>query len=169
MKQQKFFQILYNTWKNINDDHIGVSGLRLRINNKFINNFLTNILTTFDLKCDLACEYNWIKRLDSRNTVSPFWKGLFKCKICKSKFNAEIHNPPNSLEDDSFIKIDYDDEIICQVFAKSSRTSGEKRKMLAYEIMSKGYSKLKSENIIYNSAFPDNEGILFFLFYSILI
>ena len=160
---------MYKTWKNINDDHIGVSGLRLRINNKFINNYLTNTLTTFDLKCVLSCEYNWIKSVDSRKTTSPFWKASFICKKCKTKFSAEIQHPPNSLEDNSFIQINYDDELICQEFSNNNRTTGEKRKMLANEIMSKGYSKLKSENIIYNSAFPDNEGILFFLFYSILI
>ena len=76
MKQQKFIQIFYNTWKNINDDHIGVSGLRLRINNKFINNYLTNTLTTFDLKCVLSCEYNWIKSVDSRKNNKPILESL---------------------------------------------------------------------------------------------
>ena len=163
MKQNVNFGIKADLWVKICEEQTSFSGTRLRINNKYANDFLTRIIMDFNLKCELSCGYNWIKVDLSRKIGCPYWRAVFFCKNCKSKFEAKIQKEPNSIENNSIIEIVFDDQNICtEIVNNKNRYSGEKREKLACEIMSKGYTKLKSENVIYNSAFPEKDGKLTF-------
>ena len=171
MKQTINFDIKHESWMEIFEKHTGLCGIRIRINKKFANDFLSKIIASkYELKCELFCVYNRIKAAGSRKKGCMFWRGLFKCKICKSEFEAEIQQGPNLSDDNSFMRIVFDDQNICKGFFKANRSSGEKRLELANKIMLKGYSKLKSENTIYNSAFPDHERMyLFYIFLKLVL
>ena len=153
------YAINNDLWKKIYEEQTGLCGLRLRINKTVINDLLNHMMGKYNYKCVLACEFNWFKAIESRKRGCSYWRGVFFFKNCKTKYVAEIEDEPNFLQDNTLIKIIFDDQKICTELIKSSRSSGEKRELLASKIKSKGYTKLKSENIIYNSAFPDNEGI----------
>ena len=160
MSQQSLnYEIAGDKWKNIYETYAINCGSKIRLAPKFVCEFLMIILLSFDLKCSIKCRYNWFKELESRKVMCAYWRGLFDCKYCKTKFEALIQNGPTSNAlDNLIVNIKYIDQNIClKKIEIVARCTGEKRMQLASEIASKGYSKLKSENLIYNSAFPDND------------
>lgn len=156
MQQKINFKIEADLWNKIYEQHTGHCGIRKRINNKFANDFLTKIIAKYNLKCVLSCKYNWLKADSSRKKDCTYWRGIFFCINCKTNYKTEIKNQPNLCDKNTFLEIEFDDILLCKEL-KKTRYNGEKREILANEIKLKGYSKLKSENIIYNSAFPDHE------------
>ena len=152
------FEIDHFIWKNILENNTKIWGKRKCLQYAPLNNYLTKLLQTKDVKCIVKCKYNWFKEENSRKQSSSYWRGTFYCQTCTSKFVAIIQNDPFILEKSVFININYSsDQSICQNIIKDKKCSGEQRVCLANEIMSKGYTKLKSENTIYNTAFPDND------------
>ena len=116
-------------------------------------NKLTFKLNELNYNCTLKCIYNYFKQPDSRKKTSSFWRGSFQCvnKACNALFSANIQNE-NQADNPTFVHITCEkpDYINHDKEIKTQRCVGQERKLIGLELLAKGVSNKKTDNILFN-------------------
>lgn len=127
---------------------------------KSFSSDFTSILTkkfqALGSKCLLKSDFNWFRKENCRKN-GDFWVGKYTCLVCKNHFKARWIQEEMMTIIIEGKKVDHgisEGKSINPIF-------GEKRKLLAQEIVAKGISSFRIENSLSGSIIinPDNRKI----------
>lgn len=131
---------------------------RSKFNSSFTD-YLSSLIQKKGINCWLSCKYNWIRQTNSQKQCCPFWRGSYVCIDinCRNKFDAAIFDNLNIQDTDqvnlkgTLIFINYSEQKKhgCKL-RKKIRCTGEKRELLAKELILEGTTNIISEHILHN-------------------
>lgn len=136
---------------------------RKRLSADFTN-FVSKKLQANGIKCWLKCNSNWFLKENGRKK-GDFWSGKYSCIECSSIYKLRIKKLPiEKIEVETILDLSSHQEFIEK---KTNRISGEKRKILAQEIVSKGVGNFKTENFLSEKGFIEFVKKTFIIFFAI--
>ena len=110
--------------------------------------FISTKIQEKGFKCWLKANYNWFRKENSRKN-GDYWAGKYECILGPNIFKMHIAEWPFNK-----IIIELEAKVCCHeefIPAPKNRIRGEKRKLLAHEIVSKGVGNFRAENYLKNS------------------
>lgn len=110
---------------------------------------LSKKLQILGTKCWLKCNFNWFRKQNSRKTGN-FWNGKYQCIECNKVYSFSMND--ESMEYLNIENFEHDNPHVDFVIEPNFRISGEKRKILALEIASKGISNFRAEKFLFNKS-----------------
>ena len=127
---------------------------------QFLNEFteaLTIRLHKSGLNCWLSCTYNSFTTANNKKG-KKYWRGLFKCKFpnCGIEYEATIEDEPDFIiRPHIILKIQSLEVCLHEKLCIQPRISGKSRSDLGKELMLKGVTNVRIENILANRDIND--------------
>ena len=109
------------------------------------SNFISKKIQSKGIKCWLSVHSNWFRKENSRKN-GDYWSGKFSCICCTNTFKMWIES--SQMEKINVERIIDNNSHSEYIQEPKNRISGEKRKLMAQEISSKGVSNFRAENFL---------------------